>query len=77
MSAFLRECRDIRKKPRQAFANDPVGGQIRFRHRRSVRLAFDLHRRAVDRKDGGAGPDHQLGQRLDQRGRGIAIDHLS
>ena len=31
--------------------------------------------RTVDGEDGGAGPDHQIGQRLDQRGGGLAIDH--
>ena len=35
--------------------DDPVGGQIRLRHRRSVGLAVDLHGVAVDGQNGGAG----------------------
>ena len=64
-------------QPRQTFADDPVGGEIRLRYRRSVELAVDLHRRAVDGENSRAGPDHQFGQRLHQRGCGIAIDHRS
>jgi len=38
-------------------------------------LPSTFHGRTVDGKDGGAGPDHQIGQRLDQGGGGVAIDH--
>src|SRR2546430_10800056 len=48
MSALFGQCRDIRKKPCQTFANDPVGGYVRLCDRRSVQLAVDLHCR--DRK---------------------------
>src|SRR4029453_18210757 len=64
-------------KPCQTFANDPVGGHVRLCDRRSVRLAVDPHCLAVDRENGGAGPDHQIGQGFDQRSRGIAVDHRS
>ncbi len=75
--ALLRQGRDLRNEPRQTFGNDPVGGEIGFRHRRSVELAVDPHRRPVDGKNGGTGPDHQIGQGFHQRGRGIAVDRGS
>ena len=74
LNALLGQRRDVRGQPREAFADDAVGGEIGFRHRRSVGLAVDLHGGAVDGQDGGAGPDHQIGQRLDQGGGGLAID---
>ena len=77
MDALLGQRRYLGSQPRQTFADDPVGGEIRLRHRRSVDLAVDLHRRPVDGENGGAGPDHEIGQGLHQRGRGIAIDHGS
>ena len=77
MDALLGQRRYVGSQPRQTFADDPVGGEIRLRHRRSVDLAVDLHRRPVDGENGGAGPDHEVGQGLHQRGRGIAIDHGS
>ena len=75
MNALLRQGRDLGNEPRQTFGNDPVGGEIGFRHRRSVGLAVDPHGETVDGQDGGAGPDHQIGQGLHQRGRGSAVDH--
>ncbi len=77
MNALLGEGRDVRNQARKTVGDDPVGGQIRFRHRRSVELAVDLHRTPVDGKDGGPGPHHQIGQGLHQRGRSIAVDHGS
>ena len=74
MDALLGQRRDVRGQPRQAFADDAVGGEIGFRHRRSVGLAVDLHGVAVDGEDGGARPNHQIGQRLDQGGCGLVID---
>jgi hypothetical protein len=43
----------------QTFVDDPVGGQVRLRYRRSVDLAVDLHGAAVDGKNGGADLDHR------------------
>ena len=44
--------------------DDPVGRQIRLRHRRPVGLAVDLHGAPIDGKNGGTGLDHQIGQGL-------------
>ena len=38
-------------------------------------LAVNRSAMKVDGKDSGAGPDHQIGQRFDQAGGGVAIDH--
>jgi hypothetical protein len=77
MDALLGQRRYVGSQPRQTLADDSVGGEIRLRDRRSVEFAVDLHRRPVDGENGGAGPDHQLGQGPHQRGRGIATDRRS
>ncbi len=72
--ALLGDGRDRRNQPGQTFGDDSVGGVIRLRHRRPVLLAVDPHGQAIDGENGCAGPNHQIGQWLHQRGRGIAID---
>src|SRR3984893_7815954 len=55
MNALLGQRGDVRRDPRQAFGNDPVGGEIRLGHRRAVELAVATPPPAADRKqDGGA-----------------------
>ena len=75
MNALLGQRGYLCNEARQTFTDDPVGGQIRLRYGRPVDLAVDLHGAAVDGKNGGPGPNHQIGQGLHQRGRAIALDH--
>lgn len=63
----------VRGQPRQAFGDDAVGREIGLRYRRSVALAVDLHGGTVDGQNCGAGRHHQVGQRFDQGGSGLAI----
>ena len=51
-----------------------VGRQIGLGYRRSVGLAVDLHGGTVDGEDGRTRPDHDVGQRFDQRRGGIAVE---
>ena len=74
MDAFLGKRWNLGHQPRKALGENAVGGQVRFRHRRSVELAVDLHRRAVDGENGRAGPDHQVGQGFHQRSRFGTVD---
>ena len=67
VDALLGDGRNGWRKPRQALPDDPVGDEVRVRHRRSVRLAVDIQANAADRQNSGAGPNHEVGQRLHQR----------
>ena len=49
---------------------------IRFGDRGPVRLAVDLHGGTVDGQDGGARPDHDVGERFEQRGCGFAVEWM-
>ena len=71
---FLRQRRDLGRHPGKALGDDSVGSQIGLRYRRSVGLAVDLHGRTFDGEDSRARPDHDVGQRFDQRGGGIAVE---
>ncbi len=73
--ALLGDGRNSRQQPRQALADEAVGGEVRLRYRRSVELAVDFHGVAIDGHDRRARPDHEIGQGRHQRGRGVTLDH--
>ena len=75
INALLGQCRDRWNEPRKSIGDDAVGGEVRFRHRRSVDLAIDPHGSAVDGKNGRSGPGDEFGQGFHERGGGIAFDH--
>ena len=74
LGALFRQRRYVGRHLGKALGDDSVGRQIGFGDRRSVGLAVDLHGGTVDGEDGSAGPDHDVGQRFDQRRGGIAVE---
>ena len=72
--ALFRQRRYVGRHLGKALGDDSVGRQIGLGYRRSVGLAVDLHGGTVDGEDGRTRPNHDVGQRFDQRRGGIAVE---
>ena len=59
---------------RQSVADNVIGSEIGVRDRRAVSFARNRHGAAIDRHNGSASPDHEIGQGFHQRRGGVALD---